>query len=304
LDKPFNSDCKVFTLSHLAVISVTGADCGKFLQGQLTCDINELQDYQAGVAAFCNAKGRVISTLLVVKTGQEYQLILPVGLLDKVLKKLQIYILRALVRLTDQSQTWRLYGLEGLAPQDQDINLQIDSSKSSTDEILVIRHPAYFSHFLCIAKNPQFIEQLLQQHRYKIGSLEEWRFHELSSGFPWFEAGGSEQYIPQMLNIDQLGGISFNKGCYTGQEIIARTHYLGRAKRHLFLADCSDITEPPACGVHVLASDNLQNVGDILSAATFLQNTRLLVVLQEGASLKNLALDDPRRTVIKLADIS
>ncbi len=304
MDKPLNSDCRIFALNHLAVISVTGEDCGKFLQGQLTCDINEISDLQAKVAAFCNAKGRVISTLLVVKAGSAFQLILPVSLLDKVIKKLQMYILRSLVLITDQSQAWRLYGIEDqTAAGDRELNTQINISKFSTDENIIIRHPAYFSYFLCIAQNPAEVENLIQQNDYKIGSLAEWRYQELSAGFPWFEASGSEQYIPQMLNIDKLGGISFNKGCYTGQEIVARTHYLGRAKRHLFLAECDEIEQRPAGGMHILEGDTLQNVGDILRTETFSQNTRLLLVLQEEAGWKNLVLDDAKRTAIKIAPI-
>ena len=306
MDKSLNSDCRIFALSHLAVISVTGEDCGKFLQGQLTCDIYELQDLQAKVAAFCNAKGRVISTLLVVKTGSAFQLILPACLLDKVIKKLQMYVLRSLVRLTDQSQVWRLYGLEAqAAANDAELSVsgQLDFLKFSTVENLVFKHPAYFPYFLCIAQNPAVFESLIQQNDCKIGNLAEWCYQELSVGFPWFEMSGSEQYIPQMLNIDKLGGISFNKGCYTGQEIVARTHYLGRAKRHLFLADCGEMEQIPAGGMPILDGDTLQNVGDMLCADTFAQNTRLLLVLQEEAGGKNLVLDDAKRTAIKIASI-
>ena len=300
MDKPLNSDFRIFVLSHLAVISVTGEDCAKFLQGQLTCDINELHDSQAKLAAFCNAKGRVISTLLVVKTGLEFQLILPVCLLDKVLKKLQMYVLRSLVRLTDQSQCWRLYGIEEQAAAASDINTQLNFSM---DEIIVFRQPANFSNLLCIAQNPREFENLIQQNGYKIGDLAEWRYQEISTGFAWLDASGSEQYIPQMLNLDKLGGISFNKGCYTGQEIVARTHYLGKAKRHLFLADCGVIEQLPVGGTHVLAADTLLNAGDILHAETFCENTRLLLVLPEEADGKNLVLDDAKRTAIKIAPI-
>jgi len=303
LDKPLNSNYRVFALSHLAVISVTGEDSGKFLQGQLTCDINEIQDLQANVAAFCSPKGRVISALLVVKAGPAFHLILPVCLLDKVIKKLQMYILRSLVRLTDQSQNWRLYGLAEQSTTDGKLKAQLNNLKFSTDENIVIRHPAYFSNLLCIAQNPAAVDSWIEQNGYEIGSLAEWRYQELSAGFPWFEATGSEQYIPQMLNIDKLGGISFNKGCYTGQEIVARTHYLGRAKRHLFSVDCGAIEQTPAGGMHVLDGNTLQNVGDILHAETFSQNTRLLLVLQEEADWKNLVLDDAKRTAIKIASI-
>lgn len=294
MDKQPDSSRKVFSLSHLAIITVTGEDSAKFLQGQLTCDINSLSESQAGIAAFCNAKGRAISTLLIVKTAAAFLLILPNGLLDKVLNKLRMYILRSAVQLSGQSGE-RLFGLP-CPPSATDFNLPAESH-------IVIKLPPPLSRYLCIAGQPESTT-LNQQFSLSIGETEEWRYWDISSGFPWFEASQSELYIPQMLNIDKLGGVSFSKGCYTGQEIIARTHYLGKAKRSLFLAECDSLMETPDSGISILDSETRQSVGSVLNAQTFSKNTRLLVVLQsEDAEAKNLILDDAKQTAIKIVPI-
>lgn len=304
MDKQFDSSRKIFTLSHLSVIAVTGKDSAKFLQGQLTCDINNLSESQASIAAFCTPKGRVISTLIIVKTAETFLLILPNSLLDKVLKRLQIYILRAEVALLDQSESLLLFGLHCLPAAFTGFNLPADDFAVGSHGAAFIKLPAS-SRYLGIVTQPESLTTLSAQNGFVVGDTEEWRYQDISSGFPWFDEEQSELYIPQMLHIDTLGGISFNKGCYTGQEIIARTHYLGKAKRSLFVAECRDILEPTVCGSTVLDADTQQSLGNILSYQSYLQNTRILVVLQSAdAESKNLVLDDAKRTAIKIVAIN
>ena len=276
-----------------------GEDSAKFLQGQLTCDITSLPESQASLAAFCNPKGRVISTLLIVKTAKAFLLILPASLLDKVFKKLQIYILRSSVRLSDQNQSMQLLGLA--CQTAIELNSCTEAFGLAGEDICIVKLPSPFSRYLAITPRPLPAEIANRQSSFNIGNAEEWRYQDVSSGFPWFEESQSELYIPQMLNVDGLGGISFNKGCYTGQEIIARTHYLGKTKRSLFLAECGVIDKSPDGGMAILDRETRQNVGNILSAQTFSQNTRLLLVLQAAdAESKNLVLDDAKRTAIKI----
>ena len=304
MDKPSDSNLNILPLSHLAAIAVTGEDSAKFLQGQLTCDINSLSASLASIAAFCNPKGRVISTLLVVKSTEAFLLILPASLLDKVLNKLKMYILRSDVQLINQSQNLTLYGLHRPLPLAEELKLPTENFAVSGNDPIMIKLPSTLPRYLCVANQPQSAATLSQQNSFSIADAEEWRYQDISSGSPWFEAEQSELYIPQMLNIDGLGGISFNKGCYTGQEIVARTHYLGKTKRHLFLAECDGTLETPESGTTVLDRETKQNVGSVLSAQTCAQNTRLLVVLQTAdAESKNLMLDDAKRTAIKLVPI-
>ena len=250
------------------------------------------------MAALCNAKGRMISSLLAVKTAGAFWLILPADLADTVIKKLQVYILRSSVKIS-RDEKLRLFGL--LSPTLSANEFQ-DNSGSESNSIVTAKIPWCESRYLCIAKSPEAADSLLAENRYDIGTAEQWAYLDLSSGFPWFDASQSELYIPQMLNLDGLEGISFNKGCYTGQEIIARTHYLGKAKRNLFLAECGDTGLAPASGTGLLDKKSGQNVGSILCAQSSADNTRMLAVLQAGdVESMQLVLDDGKQTAIKLA---
>lgn len=298
MNKLSDSSRKIFTLNHLTVINVAGQDAAKFLQGQLTCDVTRLTESQAGIASFCNPKGRVISTLLIVKTADAFLLILPASLLHKVFKKLQMYILRSAVQLSDCSDNLPLYGLH--CPPDTASLPQENFAAIAVENTIVVKLPASSPRYLCIGKTSELPVEALGLTGFSRGELDEWRDLDILSGFPWFEDSQSELYIPQMLNIDTLGGISFSKGCYTGQEIIARTHYLGKTKRGLFPA-AIDSMETPASGMAVINSDTQQGIGHVLIAQTHSQQTRMLLVLQtEDAEADKLILDDAKQTTVKI----
>jgi len=286
----------LYHLNHLTSIEVSGDDAGLFLQGQLTCDINELSDSKANIAAFCNAKGRVISTLLIVKTQASFLLILPLSLLEKVLKKLQMYVLRSKVQLVDKSSTYSLIGLYCTNPLNELSLPTTDFQCNHSDDLIDVKLPSISPRFLCIIKKFSHMNSFLES--FARGDCKDWRYQDISSGFPWFDINQAEKYIPQMLNIDQLGGISYNKGCYVGQEIIARTHYLGKTKRHLCLVECQRGLELEiGPDLAVLSANTQEKMGEILDLQTFGKVTRMLVVLQTvDEEIKNLILDNIERT--------
>lgn len=286
----------LYQLSHLSIIEVNGEDAGQFLQGQLTCNINELTEQKASIAAFCNAKGRMISTLLVVKTQLGFLLILPTGLQATLLKKLQMYVLRAKVTLTKPEDTV-LAGIHVSGDFGNPALPDRDFCCTENNGVRYIKMPSA-NRFICIASSNAMLNSPLAN--LPGAPVAEWRFQDISDGIPWFEALQTEQYIPQMLNIDRLGGISFNKGCYTGQEIVARTHYLGKAKRQLYLAETNEIL-PQDTAPTVKDAQSLEKCGDILAFESKDAVTRLLVVLQTvDDKSKNLILDNQQHTPIQL----
>jgi hypothetical protein len=287
----------LYHLTHLAIIEVTGEDASQFLQGQLTCNINDVTESKTSIAAFCNPKGRVISTLIVAKSQKGLLLILPEKLAGIVLKKLQMYVLRSKVKLCISADL-SLYGVSG-TEFDTPIALPQERFDCHQSQNLVcIKMPSQQPRFI-YAVNTNASESTLFKN-VTDDHLEAWRYQDISSGFPWFDASETEHFIPQMLNIDQLGGISFNKGCYTGQEIVARTHYLGKSKRQLYLAECS-ISLPPDTKLTVLDAENETKCADILALQALDQNTRMLIVLQTvDDSSKTLILDNQNRTPINL----
>lgn len=286
-----------YHLTHLAILEVTGEDASQFLQGQLTCNINDVTESKASIAAFCNAKGRVISTLIVAKTQNGFRLMLPDSLAETVLKKLQMYVLRSKVKLCP-STCLSLYGVSGTELKTP-IALPEDSFDCSQNQNLIcIKMPSTQPRFLFVVNTSASEDEIFRN--VTDSDLAEWCYQDISSGLPWFDVSQTEHYIPQMLNIDQLGGISFNKGCYTGQEIIARTHYLGKSKRQLYLAECSISLAHEAKFV-VLDPENQTKCGDVVAMQALEQNTRMLIVLQTvDDSLKTLILDNQDHTSINL----
>jgi folate-binding protein YgfZ len=151
--------------------------------------------------------------------------------------------------------------------------------------------------------------QALWEKQVKLGFQPEdsaqWRYLDIISGIPWLTAETSEEFIPQMLNLDKLGGISFNKGCYTGQEIVARTHYLGKAKREMFLAECDVLTPPEPNSIIIDDSAGTeQSVGKVLYAQNGQNTCKMLVILQiSDTTAYNLRLKNHNQDKITLLTV-
>ena len=294
--------CNTVTLlNHLTVIRISGEDAGTFLQGQLTCDIRNVTENNASIAAFCNPKGRVISTLLIFKDEAGYGAILPCSLSDTVLQKLRRYVLRSKVLLEDASSTDAVLGFHYSQPSPT-LGLNSEPLAVTHEPGLTIALPSKGNRFWRVVKR-EALSSLIdtpQTQGFVQDSAHVWRYAEILAGIPWFEIEQSEQFIPQMLNIDGLGGISFNKGCYTGQEIVARTHFLGKSKRQLFVAKCDrEIVKDGQ--LSVLNSENHEKRGDVLSFQNLNGDCRLLIVLQTiDEEVKRFILDDELNTELTL----
>lgn len=291
-----------FQIEHLAAIEVTGEHAAQFLQGQLTCNIAELTQHRASFAGFCTAKGRVISCLIVIKRGEDFLMVLPSCLLDKVIVSLRRYVLRSKVALRDLRDDSQLLGATNLTDL-TGIALADTAMSVIQQPFIAIRLPSPSERHLCILANEQqnqLIERL-QQQGFSRHNSEAWRYLDIGAGIPWFNLEQSELYIPQMLNLDKLGGISFNKGCYTGQEIVARTHYLGHSKRELYIAEADQELNDECLEQGIFTSENSEKIGNVLSQQNFNGRSRLLLILQTvDASAKNLILANANRTVLKL----
>jgi folate-binding protein YgfZ len=269
---------QIYPLVHLGVITISGADAATFLQGQITCNVNDLSDIKCSIGAICNPKGRAITTFLLVKKDDTFLMILPQELLSSVQKRLQMYVLRSKVTLTDSSDELCLLGLS------DDLLMSGETAEplfATTRQDNVVVKLNNRSLIIVEVDNAQsfWLEQL--NLGFQPESSAKWRYLNILSGIPWLTAATSEEFIPQMLNLDKLGGISFTKGCYTGQEIVARTHYLGKAKRELFVAECNALVAPDSNTIIIDDSaDTEQNIGKVLSAQNFKNSCKMLVVIQ------------------------
>jgi folate-binding protein YgfZ len=295
---------RIYPISNLAVLTVAGKDAAKFLQGQVTCNVDDITETLSGFGAFCTPKGRVITTFLLSKSKDVYFLIMPDQLLATVKKRLQMYILRSDVTLTDGSEDLCLIGLWDSDKQTGTSAASEPLFTASTQEDALVCISLPQNRYLIIAEPLNAIalwSNLVSSGQHFIpDNSAQWRHLDIISGIPWLTIETSEEFIPQMLNIDKLGGISFNKGCYTGQEIVARTHYLGKSKREMFLAECVTANSPEPNTP--LFDDNVgeeEIVGRVLQAQNQQDICKMLIVLQIAETKTyNLKLKSDNRNKI------
>jgi tRNA-modifying protein YgfZ len=252
----------VCSLSHLGVIRVEGEDSTRFLQGQLTQDFSLLDSDHARLAAFCTAKGRMTASFIGIKrSDSEIWLICSRDLLAATLKRLSMFVLRAKVKLSDASEDFSLHGLVGTSASNASAKVQGPWSLGHQGSASLVQlYPANgVARALRIAAagEPAPVGPAL--------SLEYWLWTEVRSGVATLSAPVAELFVPQMLNYESVGGVNFKKGCYPGQEVVARSQFRGAIKRRAFVAQCTqalsaaneifDLTDPSQpCGVVVQAA--------------------------------------------------
>ncbi|MDR3371791.1 folate-binding protein [Rhodoferax sp.] len=256
----------VAPLTHLGLIRAQGDDAAKFLHNQFTQDFVLLDLRQARLAGYCTAKGRLQASFIGFKrTETDLLLICSRDILAATMKRLSMFVLRAKVKLTDASDDFALYGLAGSALQNTIQN--IASYKGDTwakvdfDDISVINlYPADgVARALWIAP---------ADHAAPAGeslSPELWDWSDVRSGIATVSQPTVEAFVPQMLNYESVGGVNFKKGCYPGQEVVARSQFRGTLKRRTYLAHASTLLK---AGDEVfLPADEGQPCGTVVQAA-------------------------------------
>lgn len=228
----------VVPLSHLGLIESSGDDAKSFLHNQFTSDINHLDAEQAQHSAWCTAKGRMLASFLIWREGEAYELLMAAELTEPIMKRLQMFVLRAKVKIADLSASQVLLGLSG--PQAGDAlaaaNLPMPSEPLTTVAAAgkrIIRLDA--ERFLVAASADNAGETWRQLASIaRPAGVPVWRWLDVRAGLPLVTGATREEFVPQMADFEKIGGVSFHKGCYPGQEIVARTQYLGKVKRHLY----------------------------------------------------------------------
>ena len=223
----------IAALDHWGVIRARGEDAAAFLHTQLTNDIASLGDGDVRLAGFCSAKGRLQASFVVWRTaGGDVLLACARSLLPATLKRLSMFVLRARCKLSDATAEFSLRGLAGSAATTVAGGL-LPWRCRDADGATVIRLPdaagRYRTRLARAAGRRSVAATAL--------SLPDWQWLEVQSGVPLIEAATVDAFVPQMLNLELLGGVDFRKGCYPGQEIVARSQYRGTIKRRMFLFD-------------------------------------------------------------------
>ena len=220
-------------LAHLGLIRARGADAAKFLHSQLTSDFSVLGLSQVRLAGFCSAKGRLQASFIAWKVAHdELLLVCAASVLPATLKRLSMFVLRAQCKLSDATAELRLTGRVGAAARAVLGDIAV-WQQHSNDGKTVVRLPDAGGTPRCLVVEPLGAPTTESPAL----SLDTWRWLEVQSGVATIEATTVEQFVPQMLNFELVGGVDFQKGCYPGQEIVARSQYRGTLKRRSFLFD-------------------------------------------------------------------
>ena len=262
----------VIKLEHLGIIRVTGADAASFLQGQLTNDVALLGMNESRLAAFCSAKGRMQASFTIYKhpaldatqTTPDIYMVCSRNILAPTLKRLSMFVMRAKAKLTDVTDEFSIYGLTGNA-----INLIATKSINTPDKIIfnastaIALHPALGQNrALCMTPVGDAVpvgEAL---------SAELWHWGEVHAGIATITAPIVEAFVPQMLNYESVGGVNFKKGCYPGQEVVARSQFRGTLKRRAYIAQIDATDTQPLVGQEVFHdSDAEQPCGMVVQVA-------------------------------------
>lgn len=254
-------------LTHLGVIAAAGDDAQSFLHSQLTNDVLGLDGSHARLAGYCSAKGRLLATLLLWKSGDEIMLALPRELLAATLKRLQMFVLRSKVKLRDASDEYALLGvaapggaIAGIPSQTWQLGTLGGGTLVRMPDAGGLQRALWVgtvSHAM-----PQWTTWSAQL---KAAPSSVWRWTEILAGQPQVLEATREQFVPQMINFELVGGVNFRKGCYPGQEVVARSQYLGKLKRRTLLAFVDDMAV--AAGTEVFSeADPGQPSGRVVNA--------------------------------------
>ncbi len=289
-------------LEYLGVIAVHGSDASTFLQSQLSNDIHTLDTGRSQLSAYCTPKGRMLGLMRIFRVDDGYYLRLPADSLDAVLQRLRMFVLRANVTLEDASDNFLRIGVSGT-----DAGAEIRNAAgvcpdavdrvTQSGPLTIARVPGAVPRFEVFATSLQAAQGLWDALNVRGAPVGEsaWRLLEIRSGLPVVFAATAEQFVPQMANLQLVDGVSFRKGCYPGQEIVARMQYLGTLKRRMYLGLIGQ-DAPVLPGDELYSgADREQPIGRIVDAQPCPDGGQLaLAVLQiQSAETADVFLDSP-----------
>lgn len=305
---PENTGTSLCWLTHEGVIAVDGPDAERFLQGQLTCDAARLGADQTTLGARCNPKGRMQSSFRLQRSEGGFLLSMARELITPQLADLSKYAAFFKAELTEQSEQWIRLGLWGESVAQALAAVELPQPASNqllvSESVRVIGLPDGAVEIWLSAGHDNalnLIDQLLE--RCSVDDTNNWLLRQIQAGMGQVTGPTLELFIPQMLNLQQLGGVSFKKGCYTGQEIVARMQYLGKLKRRMYrLLLAGDAAPEP--GTPIVDRDSGKNLGEVVLAAKGRKLVEMLAVLQrDAAQLATLSAGDSQGPLLTLTDL-
>ncbi len=303
------NNCQLFDLSDLGLIRASGDESEYFLQGQLTNDITEVTSERSQLSGYCTPKGRLLATMRVISHGGDFLLLMPRERLTPVLQRLSMFVLMSKVTLSDASdelQTIGLYGDCATALPTGDTPTVADDSVAADNGVTIVRIAADAPRFLLIGSAGAITQR--RQHLTETttpATDQQWRLLDIRAGLPSVFDATIEAFVPQMVNMHLVNGVSFSKGCYTGQEIVARMHYLGKLKRRMYHVAIEG--ECPASGAELYSpqSQSGQGSGKIVMSATSEEGVceALAVIEVANAETGEVRLDDENGAKLEILEL-
>jgi folate-binding protein YgfZ len=291
------------------LLHIIGPDTLSFLQGQVTCDTREVSSQQAVVGAYCNPQGRMVCDFMLAELGEShYALRLKANTLATAAKTFSKYIVFSKADLEAERQDWQVIGCWGneAAKDLAKAGFAIPEAKyqaATGDGYVVVQMDDAGTQFELLIDTQNHSERLnsLGQNL-NSGKESQWQALQIRAGIGRIEQANIEELLPQMLNYDVTGHVSFTKGCYTGQEIVARLHYRGKAKRRLYLGQF-DETESPGAGAALFSNAAEQSVGVLVNAASADGSNICLLCATEKGVEQGLRLTSQQGAEIQVLEL-
>ncbi|MCK8514758.1 folate-binding protein [Methylonatrum kenyense] len=280
-------DGAVIPLPALGLLQVSGDDARAFLQAQLTQDISSASNSQWTLAGYCNPKGRLFGLFTVIQSDAGFLLLTRRSLLDGLLKRLRMFVLRSKVTIEDVSDDYACLGILGNGP----LQRLEETAGSAPDgpyamhqagDLLVLNQPGGIPRQSLIgpAEQVEALQPGIRGNTEPAGE-ELWWLTEIRAGIPVVTEHTTEGFVPQQVNLELVGGVNFKKGCYPGQEIVARMHYLGKPSRRMYRMLVPLSSTLPQPGDKVTDGEG-KTAGDVVIAAPGPDGAELLAVLKTG----------------------
>jgi folate-binding protein YgfZ len=230
--------------AHHGLIKVSGEEAFAFLQGQLTNDLSEVTDEKAQLSAYCDPQGQVLALFVIIKQQDNFYLMVDGSIKESIQKRLQMFILRSKVTLTDLSETWAQIGYAGefadleiqrlLQNKNKELYEVTRCSLETDDDIILVKLPGPYHRYQLLGNVDSLMAAWtkLRNNTDPVNN-QDWNLLDIAAGIPHVNQHTTGKYIAQFLNLDKLGAINFKKGCFPGQEIIARVHYRGKVTKRM-----------------------------------------------------------------------
>jgi hypothetical protein len=286
----------IAALNELGVLQLSGQDTQGFLQNLVTNDVNSLAINQGALAGLCNPKGRLLGIFTIIRRQHGFNILIPKCMLVSIQQRLSMYILRSDVKIEDVSESLVCVGLRLVDEPSVTLPFPIpdmDYQGAELDDGFIIKLPAHLAAHVLYIGSPESINSLTVSTSIPIADACIWEYDEIQAGLPMIYPDTREAFTTQQVNLDLVNGVSFKKGCYPGQEIVARLHYLGTPSRRMFTAKL-DSEHQLTMGMEVTNSDG-EIAGHIVRViSTPYSGTDLLISLKLSSVEEKLFIDGNR----------